>query len=55
MMELVNILKETLEVLEKTLDYLYDKEEDPAEYTQIQRLYEKVKELQTQCEFIPMV
>lgn len=54
-MEITNILLKTLEVLEKTLDYLYDKEEDPAEYTQIQRLYEKVKELQTQCESIPMV
>lgn len=54
-MELVNILKATLEILEKTLDYLYDKEEDPAEYTQIQRLYEKVKELQAQCESISMV
>lgn len=55
MMEFINILIGTLEVLERTLDYLYDKEEDPAEYTQIQRLYEKVKELQTQCESIPMV
>lgn len=54
-MEVINILKETLEVLEKTLDYLYDKEEDPAEYTQIQRFYEKTKELQAQCESISMV
>ena len=54
-MEVANILIETLEILENTLDYLYDKEEDPAEYTQIQRLYEKVKELQAQCESITMI